>query len=385
MKKIAKILLAIVAMTVLVTENPFSNKPAGSRAYAATAAVDAAQADSPPALAPVIAAEQAAGADFGSSKIIHTGQKENMPHGDIAPETYAGLIDELMQVGQRRNHPDYKLNIDGEIRLHYAQNTGTGRWGRDAAGFRARLGFNTEIYPNWRAYGMLDGQRSLTNYNNKLNLSRLYVTGKIGTTALRAGSFGYLMAEGNVYDSGFDGARLDFGGPIKYTFSYGETNDTIKTFVGTARYHDFDYNLEAGVYHYQTADSVRRQTTIHTLSGNYNFSNFGLGAMVLDSSVKDNRGESVGYVLSFNYGEMKTWRPGTYGIFAKHYDQPKGTYIAHGMNGRGSSMQGFKGYGAGINYTFAENLVGGIEYYSLTDKISGENGKTWWSHVTHYF
>jgi len=82
---------------------------------------------------------------------------------------------------------------------------------------------------------------------------------------------------------------------------------------------------------------------------------------------------------------LKTWRKGTYGIFAKYYNQPQYTYIAHGMDGTGGSMQGFKGYGLGMNYTLKENLVAGIEYYKLTDKVSEEKGNTWWSQVSRYF
>jgi hypothetical protein len=143
--------------------------------------------------------------------------------------------------------------------------------------------------------------------------------------------------------------------------------------------------LEAGVYHYEADDSSKSKNTIGTFSGIYNFSNFGVGAMVLHSSQKDSRGDNNGYVLSINYGDLKPYRPRTYDIFAKYYNQPSGTYISHGMNGMGNSMQGFKGYGVGVNYTFAENLVGGIEHYNLEDKITGEKGETWWSYVTRYF
>jgi len=200
-----------------------------------------------------------------------------------------------------------------------------------------------------------------------------------------AGSFSYLMAEGNIYDSGFKGARVDFGEPVKYTLSYGKTDYTKKTYIATARYKDFDYNLEAGVYHYQADDGVFNQNTIRTLGGNYNFSNFSVGAMYLHSSLKDRNGDNSGYVLSFNYGDLKTYRPGTYSAFAKYYNQSRGTYITHGMNGSGNLMQGFKGYGLGINYALGENFVAGIEYYGLTDKISGKTGYTWWNHITRYF
>jgi hypothetical protein len=107
--------------------------------------------------------------------------------------------------------------------------------------------------------------------------------------------------------------------------------------------------------------------------------------MVLSSSLKDRNGNDNGYVLSLNYGDLKSWRAGTYEIFAKYYNQSRGTYIAHGMNGIGGSMQGFKGYGVGMNYALKENLVAGIEYYRLSDKISKDKGDTWWSQLTYYF
>jgi hypothetical protein len=315
--------------------------------------------------------------DTNSKAIIYT--------GDISPETYTGLIDELKHVGDRSSQLDHKVNIDGEIRYHYALNSGLGQGGRDSSGFRARLAFDTEFNKDWRVYGGLEGKKNIMNYDNGFEFSRLYVAGKVGKAMIKAGSFGYLMAEGNIYDSDYDGVRADFGGPIKYTVSYGATNDTKKTYIATALYNDFDYNVEAGVYRNQMDDSNNSRNTIRTLSGNYNFSNFGVGAMVLNSSLKDTKGNSNGYVFSLNYGDLKSWRPGTYGVFAKYYNQPRYTYIAHGMNGSGSKMQGFKGYGVGMNYTIAENFVAGIEYYSLTDKINGDKGETWWSQLTQYF
>lgn len=302
----------------------------------------------------------------------------------ISPEAYTSLVDELEHVSDRSNHIDNKVNIDGEVRYHYALNSGPEQFDKTSSGIRARVGFDTAINQDWRAYGMLEGEKKLVNYNDEFKLSRLYVAGKLGGSMVTAGSFGYLMADGNIYDSGFKGVRVDFGVPIKYTLSYGDTDNTKKTSIATAWYNDFDYNLEAGVYHYQK-DGAATNNTIWTLGGNYNFSNFGVGAMVLSSSAKDSKGDSTGYVFSLNYGDLKTWRRGTYGIFAKYYDQPLGTYIDHGMNGTGGSMQGFKGYGLGVNYTLRENVVTGIEYYGLTDKTTGGKGDTLWSQITHYF
>lgn len=311
-------------------------------------------------------------------------QKPKANPSYIAPETYSGLINELKHVGNASNRqPDNKVNIDGEVRYHYAQNSGPSPFDRDSAGIRVRLGIDAPTNQDWRLYGMLEGQKKILNYNDFFKFSRLYIAGQTGETKVTAGSFGYLMAEGNVYDSGFKGVRADFGKPVKYTLGYGQTDETRETLIASARYEDYDYNLEAGVYHYNMAGG--RQNTIRTFGGNYNFSNFGVGAMILKSSPQDS-GDGTGYVFSVNYGELKSWRPGTYSIFAKYYNQPRYTFIAHGMNGKGSVMDnGFKGYGVGISYTLAENMVAGTEYYHLSDKDDGSKGNTWWNYVTRYF
>ncbi|SDN37497.1 hypothetical protein SAMN04488502_1244 [Dendrosporobacter quercicolus] len=301
--------------------------------------------------------------------------------GYIAPWLYTALIDELMAVGQAGRQVDHKLKVDGEVRYHYSSNNGF--WRQDASGLRVYLALNGAIDRNWRVYGRLEGKKKLLNYSNDVELSRLYAVGKLGRSTIQAGSFGYLMAEGNIYDSGFDGIRADYSGPLHYTLSYGKTNASANTAVAALRLEDFDYELEAGIYHYQAAGGWKN--TIKTLGANYNFSNFGVGAMVLDSVRKDVKGNGSGYVAALNYGDLKSWRPGTYKIFAKYYNQPQYTYLAHGMNGAGGRMQGFKGYGLGLNHTVVENLVAGIEYYDLADKVTGRRGQTWWGQLTHYF
>lgn len=320
-------------------------------------------------------------------KVNNPPKGEKMPVNDgyIAPETYAGLMDELTNVGDRGKQRDREVNVDGELRFHYRLNSGPGQWGRDSSGLRLRLGLDTELYKDWRLYGMVEGELSFLNYNNELNFSRLYAAGKLGAARVRAGSFGYLMADGNIYDSDFVGVSADFGGPLKYTLSYGKTAETKNTFITTVRYTDFDYSLEAGLYDNRLDNG--KKNSIWTFGGNYNFSNFSVGAMYLGSSLQDDKGNRNGYVLSFNYGDLKTWRPGTYDLFAKYYNQPRGTYLAHGMNGTNNWMQdhGFRGYGLGVRYTFAENLVGGMEYFDLRDIVNGVNAQTWWNQLTYYF
>lgn len=58
--------------------------------------------------------------------------------------------------------------------------------------------------------------------------------------------------------------------------------------------------------------------------------------------------------------------------------------IAHTMNGSYSD-NGFKGWGAGVNYTLAKNMVAGFEYYDLDSKGYDTSYKTLWSELTVTF
>lgn len=304
--------------------------------------------------------------------------------GYIDNKTYASLVDDLKKVGTRGKNVDHKVNVDGEIRYHYAFNRGYQPWEGDSSALRFRLAFDTDLDKDWRLYGMVEATKSLGNYYNKFGFERLYAAGKIGTTLFKVGKFDYLMAEGNIYDSYFSGVRADFGDVVKYSVSLGKTYASENTSVVTATYKDYDYSLDAGLYHYQQGGV----NTIYTLNYRYNFSDFSVGAMYLGASRKDSAGNNNGYVLSLNIGDLKTWRKGTFDVFAKYYDQPRYTYIAHGMNGLASTgvMEGFKGFGYGVHYTFRENLVGGLEFYDLADKVyPGRKARTLWSDITYYF
>ncbi len=319
-----------------------------------------------------------------TSKANKTGadRKAIVYPGDVTPETYTRLIDELKRVGDRGNQPDNKVNIEGEIDYYYAFHRGSPEWSRDMSAVNTRLDFTANISKDWSVNATLQRQKTITSDKYEFD-SRLSIAGKVGTTKVNAGSFGYFMAEGNIYDGGFKGVRVDTAGPVKYTLSFGETDFTQQTYIATARYNDFNYNLEAGVYHYQMPGLV--ENTIWTLGGNYNFSNFSVGAMYLGSSLKDSKGSNNGYVFSLNYGDLKTYKPGTYDVFVKYYNQPQYTYIEHTMNGLADLMQGFRGFGIGTHYTVAKNMVAGIELYDLKDKVSGNKGKTVWGGLSWYF
>ena len=302
----------------------------------------------------------------------------------ISPETYNGIMNDLMSVGEQKKNPQKKVTIDVNIRYHYAANSGSASWSRNTSGLRARIGAETWVNPTWRLNALVEGKQNILNYENTTTF-RASLTGKVGTGTLQAGTFGYFMADGNIYDSTFAGGRFEFGGPVKFTLAAGSTDNTQQTLIATARHEALDYNVEAGIYNYLPSDANQNSNTILNLAGNYKFSNFSLGSMILLASQKDSQGNNFGYVHSLNYGDLKTWRAGTYGVFVRYYYQPRFTYIMPTMNGRGGLMQGFQGLGIGVYYTLAENIVGGLEYYNLREITTGEPGTTWWGSVTSFF
>lgn len=312
-----------------------------------------------------------------------TPAKPSANPGYVDPATYNALVDDLTHIGKDPTRLAKPFNVDGEVRYHYTSNRGSSTFNQDSSGLRIRVAADTALVWDWRLFTMVEMQNEIKNYGNDIRLSRLYASGTLGIGRARVGRFGYLMADGNIYDSGFKGIRYDVGSPVNYTLAVGATDDSEKTTVVTAHYRDIDYDLEAGIYNDRPKGG--EQKTILNLGGNYYLDNFSLGAMYLRSSQADSKGNQSGYVFSLHQGDLKTWRPGTYSTFIKYYSMPRGTYISHGMNGLANKMQGFMGFGAGVHYTFAENLVGALEYYRLKEKTTGKPGDSLWMSMSNYF
>ena len=75
---------------------------------------------------------------------------------------------------------------------------------------------------------------------------------------------------------------------------------------------------------------------------------------------------------------------GTWGLWGNYYDQGAGTFIAHTMKAGDwgyFTKEGFKGYGVGINYTLAKNMVYNLDYYDLEGKESGRDSQIIWNRL----
>ena len=173
----------------------------------------------------------------------------------VTTEVYSDLLKQVMNVNEQQQNTGKKVRISGGIRFHYAVNSGNGSWAKNSAGLRADIAAETQLDKDWRLFAGLSAKKSFLNYDDKVDY-RLYLMKKIGTSNFRIGSFGYFMADGNIYDDSFDGMRFDFGETIRYTVSYGNTKYSKDTLVATARYDDYDYSLEAGAYLFKNNDDI---------------------------------------------------------------------------------------------------------------------------------
>ena len=391
---IKKIAVMTFAATLLMapaafaaTANPFADVPKGHWAYASLAKLEQGS---------ILAADK----DFDGNKIITRYEMAQLVGDALAnkdkynadvqqnvlPKLSAEFAEELKNFGVRIGKleaAEDNVNFTAQIRWHYVDNYRSKHDSSDDHQLRSRIYINGKVNETWDYHAMLENKQDLhTNAEEgKTGFERAYVTGRLGGAKVTGGVFGNLLAEGNIYDTSFDGIKLDFGDVIKYSLLYGNADieRDNKLFAATASYKDYDYDAAVGYHHIKYDVGNPAANTIWSAGGNYDFGNYSFGAMYLRASEQDAKGDRDGYVLTLTHGRLKEWRAHTYEIYAKYYDQSVHTYLAHTMNGLAGYMDGFKGYSIGAQYAVAKNIVFGLEYYDLKDKITDEKNRTIWT------
>ena len=279
--------------------------------------------------------------------------------------------------------PEKRFKIDGEARVDYGAHSGY-KSSSDRSRARVRIYGNYNIDDNWHFISMLENEKILSGKgeDNKMDIDRWYLTGKVGSTQVDAGAFGSFLAEGNIYDSRFTGVRVSGKEPFSYMAEAG----TIKQagFAAAAEAsttHDI-YTLGAGLYRFDLKDRGERNIymlNVHRpLGGLYD-----LGLMGLLG--EDESRSEKGYVVSLTRGKENTWQRGNAYYFLKYYHQPYTTYVSHTMNGLADYMDGFEGIGAGIHYTVKPDWLLQAEYYNLKDLEEGGRNHTFWLALSYYF
>lgn len=294
------------------------------------------------------------------------------------------------------------------------------------ADIRSRIWINGMINDDWTYTGMLQNVQNLNNNTGDENTSfqRAYVDGKLGGMAVRAGRYNLVIADGNIYDTRADGLELSYGNKLKLKGFAGKATDDItvvpvtittyddKVFTGdvtnggkywglavegelakglkaTAGYTQFkDMGTGSVAFDNGNFDKTDIDNGIWHAGLSYDMGHFNLSAMYLKGDLSadklndrsdgninkaiDKYLDDDGFVIGLAYKGAKAEDAGSWGAWAKYYDQGAQTYVAHTTDANTFGMTGFKGFGVGANYTIAKNIVANVAYYNTESKLLKE-------------
>ena len=414
-----KSLVLAMAMALGVTAsayaaNPFSDVPAGHWAY-----------DSINKLAAAGVIEGYGDTTFGGDKLMTRYEMAQivakaMAKGANVDKLAAEFAEELDNLGVRVANLEKKadnVKITGQIRYHYADYDDAGY----ATGLRSRIWIKGQVNDDWTYTGMLQNVQNLKDNagNEETKFQRAYVDGKIGGIAVEAGRLPLTLVDGNLYDTRADGIVASYGKDVKLTGFYVKPTDQDKYLFDR----EGDFGVNTYSVEYDEAYGANLAAKFGAVSANAGYTVFADGTATV-TNVKDDkvtstkfdlddnkiwnvglafdlaknlkltgdymksnqeyRGEDDAWIVGLSYAGAKASKEGSFGIYAKYYDQARSTVVAHTMNGAYGS-EGFKGYMVGVNYTFAKNIVGSVEYYDLEDKADKDDMNTLWSQLVFTF
>ena len=291
------------------------------------------------------------------------------------------------------------------------------------ADIRSRIWINGMINDDWTYTGMLQNTQDLSDNagNEDTKFQRAYVDGKLGGMAVRAGRYNLVIADGNIYDTRADGLELSYGNKLKLKGFAGKAtdditvvpfmiNDGINTETGditnggkywglavegelakglkaTAGYTQFkDMGTGSVAFDNGNFDKTDIDNGIWHAGLSYDMGHFNLSAMYLKGDLSadklndrsdgninkaiDKYLDDDGFVIGLAYKGAKAEDAGSWGAWAKYYDQGAQTYVAHTTDANTFGMTGFKGFGVGANYTLAKNIVANVAYYNTESKLA---------------
>ena len=415
-----KSLVLAMAMALGVTAsayaaNPFSDVPAGHWAY-----------DSINKLAAAGVIDGYGDGTFGGDKLMTRYEMAQivakaMAKGANVEKLAAEFADELENLGVRVANLEKKadnVKVTGELRYRYIDQKGEVNVDADRKNhsyvndLRSRIWINGMINDDWTYTGMLENTQDLSDNagNEKTDFQRAYVDGKLGGMAVRAGRYNLVLADGNFYDTRADGVEVAYGKDVKITGYAGKFAEDTYVYGWDTNGGDYwGADLTAAIG--KGLDLSAGYIDVDDIEGGYGYDNkvwyvgakyavghVGLSAMYLKGDISDDDGDKYdedwqkdGYVIGLDYKGAKADEVGSWGMWAKYYNQGTATYLAHTTDAHTFWGDGFKGYGVGANYTFAKNIVGNVAYYETKDIYEQkENGKTLkdrrlWTDVTFTF
>lgn len=293
------------------------------------------------------------------------------------------------EAGELKRNENRKYKVSAELRYNYVKNSGHKKWNWNDSRLRARIFLEARLNDDWHAFGMLEANKHFLHQHGEddwLEDKRFYVRGMTGDTNVTAGWYGYMIGEGNIFDSSVGGATADFGSPVNYEITAARTKAHGNMISANATMTDRAATYGGGLHRFGNDNWGNEKRTIWHAFYNYRVAkDLGLGAMYIGSDLGDRDGRKHGFVGTVSVGKVESWKPGTDQLDFKYYYQPKGTYLAHTMSGLADYMDGFSGPAVMYHRTLFPNIVLNMEYYALRELTTRNKGQTWWTDLTCYF
>ena len=423
-----KSLVLAMAMALGVTAsayaaNPFSDVPAGHWAY-----------DSISKLAAAGVIEGYGDDTFRGDRLMTRYEMAQivaraMAKGANVDKLAAEFADELDKLNVRVAALEKKsdnVKVTGEARFHYGhykfKGDGWSNKGHES-GLRTRLYLTGKVNDNWNYVARIQNQQWFDDYvgNEETYVNIAKLEGRLGGVNVVAGRDDDVFADGYIYDGEQDVIKLSYGDKWYVSGAVGKLTDLNDFDLVIDKYENYNFakkfwtaeigsNIDGsfvnGKVGYLKTDLGADGQDFFNGSGNVGIWYAGLdfnlakdlafNAMYLRSNRdKTNDGDNEytskkdGYVFGLGYKGAEADEPGSWGLLARYYNQGRGTYLAHTIDGDTDFMTGFKGWSIGGEVTVAKNMVASVTYYD-TKALKGEqegNPKTKviWSEFNVFF
>ena len=384
-----KSLVLAMAMALGVTAsayaaNPFSDVPAGHWAY-----------DAVNELAAAGVVEGYGDGTYAGDKLITRYEMAQivakaMAKGADCDKLAAEFASELDTLGVRVAALEKKadnVKITGEVRARYMDQgyKVNGNVGYEAD-LRSRLWLEGSINEDWSYTGMIENTQDLSDNsgNDSTELQRAFVKGKLGGMEVTAGRYDAFFAEGAIYDDNADGVEVSYGEKVTLTGYYGRGNDAPDYYGAKLSGSVLGVDLSAGYYEFDEIGSADRKLAAITAAKE--IGSVGLSAVYVKANKahEDANGKRDGWMLGATYKGADAEEAGSWGLFANYYNQAVGTYVAHTTDAN-TFDSSFKGYGVGVNYALAKNIVATVAYFDTEDKLGTDDDQRLWTDVTFTF
>ena len=386
-----KSLVLAMAMALGVTASayaasPFSDVPAGHWAY-----------DSVAKLAAAGVIDGYGDTTFGGDKLMTRYEMAQitaraMAKGANVDKLAAEFADELDNLGVRVANLEKKadnVKINGQVRFRNMHNY-SAVGDKDSTALRTRLWVNGQVNDDWTYTAMLQNTQVLDNNtgDEKTELNRAYVNGKIGGLAVQAGRWDECTSTANVLDADLDGVKVSYGDKIKV---YGlaakaASNQEKLTQKPADRLYMAGVETTIGVVgayaNYFKADDAflaagnTGSKEVYNVGVNFDVAkDLNLAYEYMWGDKEYNEAVSKdGWVATLAYKGADAATPGTWGVSATYFDQPINAVMAPTTDAEQFLTEGgYKGYGVVANYTLAKNIVGELGYYDTDAKASNND------------